>query len=149
MAPDEARAEDVRAWLRKAFLDLRAAEHDVSEAEATLWADVVFHAQQAAEKSLKALLAWHDVPFRKTHNLEELGGECLRLDGTLQAVVARAVPLTEYAWKFRYPGEPDEPSREEAAQALRIARDVFEAVATRLPADARPPSQGARAKRKK
>ena len=144
MAPDEARTEDVRAWLRKASLDLRAAEHETLTAEASLWGDVVFHAQQAAEKSLKAFLAWHDVAFRKTHNLDELGRICLRLDSSLQTVVERAVPLTEYAWKFRYPGEPDEPSREEAEEALRIAREVFEAVAKRLPEDLRPGIKAAR-----
>ncbi len=41
MAPDEARAEDVRAWLQKAALDLRAAEHETSAAEPGLWADAV------------------------------------------------------------------------------------------------------------
>jgi HEPN domain-containing protein len=137
MAADKARAEDVRAWLRKASLDLRAAEHAISAPEACLWADIAFHAQQATEKCLKAFLAWHDVPFRKTHNLEELGRECVKLDCTLQAVVTCAVPLTEYAWKFRYPGEPDEPSREEAERALRIAREAAEEVANRLPEDVR------------
>lgn len=144
MAPDEARAEDVRAWLRKASLDLRAAEHEIATGEAGLQADVVFHAQQAAEKSLKAFLAWHDLPFRKTQNIEELGRECVSLDGTLQAIIKRAVPLTEYAWKFRYPGEPDEPSREEAEQALRTAREVFEAVASRLPEEVRHSAKVAR-----
>jgi HEPN domain-containing protein len=144
MAPDEARFDDVRAWLRKAILDLRAAEHEISVAEAGLWADVVFHAQQAAEKTLKAYLAWHDVPFRKTHNLEELGGECVSLDGTLRAIIKRAVPLTEYAWKFRYPGEPEEPSQNEAEEALRIAQEVYEQVVSRLPEGVRPMSKEAR-----
>ena len=36
MAPDEARTEDVRAWLQKASLDLRAAEHGMSAPEACL-----------------------------------------------------------------------------------------------------------------
>jgi HEPN domain-containing protein len=31
-----------------------------------------FHAQQAIEKCLKAVLALHEVPFRKTHDLAEL-----------------------------------------------------------------------------
>ena len=53
------------------------------------------HAQQAAERSLKAFLAWHDVPFRKTHNIEELGRPCVGLDATLGAIIDRAVPLTE------------------------------------------------------
>jgi len=45
---------------------------------------VVFHCQQAAEKALKARLVRFDVPFRKTHNLEELGAACIALDASLQ-----------------------------------------------------------------
>jgi len=33
---------------------------------------VGFHAQQAVEKCLKSILALHRVPFRKTHDLDEL-----------------------------------------------------------------------------
>jgi len=55
------------------------------------------------------------------------------LDSTLRDVVDRAVPLTEYAWKFRYPGEPEEPSLEEAEEALVIARELYDALITRLP----------------
>lgn len=33
---------------------------------------VGFHAQQAVEKCLKAVLAVHTIPFRKTHDLDEL-----------------------------------------------------------------------------
>lgn len=124
MGPDAARIGDVGAWLRKAELDLRAAEHDISAAGQGLWGDVVFHAQQAAEKAMKAFLAWHDVPFRKTHNLEELGRQCTAFDATLQTLVDRAAPLTEYAWKFRYPGEAEVPPSEEAEEALAIARQV-------------------------
>ena len=137
MAPDEARTEDVRAWLQKAALDLRAAEHGLSKPEAGLLADVVFHAQQAAEKAFKAFLAWHDVPFRKTHNLEELGRACTSIDVTLGPVVDRASSLTEYAWRFRYPGEPSEPLLDETNEALSAARQVFVEIVSRLPVNAR------------
>jgi HEPN domain-containing protein len=136
MAPDEARTEDVRAWLQKAALDLRAAEYGMSEPGAGLLSDVVFHAQQAAEKAFKALLAWHDVPFRKTHNLEELGRACVLIDAKLYAIVDQAASLTEYAWKFRYPGEPSEPSLDETNEALKTAREVLREIASRLPKDA-------------
>ena len=112
MQPDEARLQDVRAWLSKAELDLKAAGHEVSAPAEALWGDVMFHAQQAAEKSMKAFLAWHDVPFRKTHNLEELGRQCVALDTTLGPVADQAAPLTEYAWKFRYPGAMNPTARE-------------------------------------
>ena len=138
MGPEDARLQDVRAWLAKAMLDLKAAAHEVSAPEEGLWGDVMFHSQQAAEKALKAFLAWHDVPFRKTHNLEELGQRCVALDATLQPLANRAAPLSEYAWKFRYPGEADEPEREEAEPALAVALGIYEAILTRLPAKARP-----------
>jgi hypothetical protein len=77
-------------------------------------------------------------PFGKTHNLEEIGEQCLRLDPTLKQVVDRATPLTDYAWKFRYPGQPSEPSPPEAEKALATARQVYEAVLARLPKDVRP-----------
>lgn len=87
------------------------------------------------EKGFKGFLTWRSTPFRKTHNLEELGEQCLRLDPTLKAVVDTAVPLTKYAWKFRYPGEPEEPTREEAERALALARETLDAILMRLPAE--------------
>jgi HEPN domain-containing protein len=100
MRPNDARLQDARAWLAKAELDLKAAAHEMEAPAKGLWGDVMFHAQQAAEKAMKAFLAWHDVPFRKTHNLEELGQQCVQVDATLAAVADQAAPLTEYAWKF-------------------------------------------------
>lgn len=45
--------------------------------------------------------------------------------------------LTEYAWKFRYPGEPNEPAREETDGALYMARELHAAVVSRLPVELR------------
>lgn len=109
MQPDDARVEETRSWLSKALKDLEAARHDF-RAEPPLLEDIVFHSQQAVEKSLKALLTWHGRVFRKTHNLIELGEACSQIEGSLEQLLRQAAPLTEYAWKFRYPGEPVEPT---------------------------------------
>jgi HEPN domain-containing protein len=63
---------ETRAWFVKADQDLRAAAYEFT-AEPPFLADIVFHAQQAVEKTFKGFLAWHSTPFRKTHILEELG----------------------------------------------------------------------------
>ncbi len=112
MAEDPVRVSETRSWLVKAANDLRAASHDLKSLP-PLIGDTAFHCQQAVEKTLKGFLVWHDRPFRKTHSIEELGEQCLELDPTLKSIVDSAVPLTEYAWKFRYPGEPEEPSMQE------------------------------------
>jgi HEPN domain-containing protein len=137
MPHDPALVADVRAWLAKAAVDLRAGEHDLV-ASPPLLEDVVFHSQQAVEKVLKAFLAWHDQPFRKTHSLEEIGRQCVQLDPGLGELVRRAAPLTEYAWKFRYPGETQELAREEAVAALETAQEVHRAILSRLPTEVRP-----------
>jgi hypothetical protein len=62
----------------------------------------------------------------------------MEIDPSLGSLVNRAVPLTEYAWRFRYPGDFEEPQRPEAEEALAIAREVYEAMLARLPAEARP-----------
>jgi HEPN domain-containing protein len=131
---------ETKAWFRRAASDLRAAEHEFS-AVPPLLGDIVFHCQQAAEKGMKDFLTWHNRAFRKTHSLEEIGEQCLEIDQTLKPIIDRTVPLTEYAWKFRYPGvpdEPEEPSVAEAQEALARAREVYEAVLSRLPAEVRP-----------
>ena len=68
MPHDPQRVADTMAWLRRSEDDLRAAEVDLA-ADAPLLGDAAFHCQQAVEKALKAFLTWHDLPFRKTHDL--------------------------------------------------------------------------------
>ena len=137
MPLDPARVADTRPWLQKASEDLRAGTFELS-ADPPLLSDIVFHAQQAAEKAMKGFLAWHARPFGKTHNLVEIGRACAAIVPDLEHVLRQAAPLTEYAWRFRYPGEPDGPSMEEATQALATARQVFEAILAKLPVEVRP-----------
>ena len=137
MAHDPVRVSETRAWILKSAKDLQAAAHDLRAAPPLL-EDAVFHCQQAVEKALKGYLTWHDQPFPKTHSLEEVGEQCLTIDPSLRPFVDRAVPLTEYAWKFRYPGEPEEPTHQEAEEALAIAREVFDVILARLPNEVRP-----------
>jgi HEPN domain-containing protein len=137
MALDPVRVEDTRAWLTKVADDLRGAEIDLA-ATPPLLGDVVFHCQQAAEKALKAYLTWHDEPFRRTHDIEEIGDQCVAIDATLRPLVDRAPALSDYAWQFRYPGDEPVPTLEEATEALALAREVVAAVHARLPEATRP-----------
>ena len=84
MPHDPIRIADVRSWIHKAARDLLAGDHERA-ADPPILEDVVFHAQQAAEKVLKGFLAWHDRPFRKTHDLVEIGQACVEIDASLGA----------------------------------------------------------------
>ena len=140
MPPEEVRVEETRAWLAKAADDLRAVDIDLG-AKPPLIEDALFHCQQGVEKTLKAFLTWHDRPFRKVHDLAELGGRCAQRDPSLLPLCRRAEPLTVYATAFRYPGEPEEPTQTEAQEALGLAREVLDQIVQRLPVKLKDPEK--------
>jgi HEPN domain-containing protein len=132
----EFRTLEVRGWLLRASEDLRAGRHDLT-ASPPLLNDVAFHAQQCAEKAMKAYLVHREQPFRKTHNLTELGGAVARLETSLADLMRSASLMTEFAWRFRYPGELATVSQEDAMRALDTAESVLVAVVGALPAACR------------
>lgn len=137
MLHDPQKVAECRAWLERAQADLESADILLVAARPKP-GTALFLCQQAVEKAWKGFLFWNDTPFRKTHNLRELGEACVRRDGSLAALAERAEDLTPFAWVFRYPGERAEPEREEAEAALALAREVYEAVLSRLPEEVRP-----------
>jgi HEPN domain-containing protein len=136
MPHDPVRLAETKSWFEKAANDLRAADHELT-AVPPLTDDMVFHAQQAAEKAMKGYLSWYDQPFRKTHDLAEVGRQCTSIDASLESLLRRAERLSVYAWAFRYPGDAENPSIEEALGALAVAREVVEAMLARLPEEIR------------
>ena len=131
MQPDPQRLADTASWLRKASNDLRYAGIDLA-AQPAAPEDAVFHCQQAVEKALKAFLVWSDVPFPKSHDLGRWGNQAAQLDPSLEELVDRIVDLSKYAWMFRYPGDPIEPSSDEAREVLARAEAVVHEVRGRI-----------------
>lgn len=91
---------------------------------------VGFHAQQAAEKALKALLR-HQVKFGKTHNMTELLQLAEPIAPGIRQQLADATALTPFAVDVRYPGEPPL-GQDEAARHLAAARQALEHVGALL-----------------
>ena len=128
---------EVRSWLKKAASDLRGADIDLA-ASPPFIEDMLFHCQQAAEKTMKGFLTAHDRIFRKTHDLDELASACEDIDPSLKKVLNPARDLTVFAWEFRYPGEAAAPSLEEARQFRTLAAEVYQSILARLPQEAHP-----------
>ncbi len=79
---------------------------------------------------------WHSRPWADEKAMMpyvvELGRVCAALDPPFKPIGDEAGPLTEYAWRSRYPGDTAAPERSEA-EALEAARMVYEAILSRLP----------------
>ena len=81
---------------------------------------------------MKALLTWHKVIYDKTHDLDSLKKLFTpAITGTTIQLAGIGEP-SKYAWRFRYPGAPYVPGREEAEEALSMASKLFDAINARL-----------------
>jgi len=130
----KSRADLVRGWLRKSQSDLDSAGLCLASAKAL--DTVCFHAQQAAEKCLKAYLAATGVEFPFVHNIEKLVELCAREDAAFSALKPLGQSLTPYAVELRY-DEEFWPTIETARQAFDAAATICRFVADRLPAEGR------------
>lgn len=115
------REDIVQGWLLKAESDLSAV---VALLSASTALDVVcYHAQQVAEKYLKAFLIAGDVGFPPTHNLQRLLVLCEEVDPTFASLTPLAEVLTPYAVEARYE-TTFWPSQERAEAAYEAALTV-------------------------
>jgi HEPN domain-containing protein len=119
--PEAPIIEKVRQWLAYADDDLRVARHAFSMPEIPPCRVIAFHAQQSAEKCLKAYLVFHGVDFPFTHNLRRLLDLCATA-GAWPDELRDAEELSPYAATVRYPGEDLTVSRAEARRARRDRR---------------------------
>jgi len=119
-------------WIEKAENDLRAAEHTLRMEKDCPFDTICFHAQQCAEKYLKAFLVSRGVVFPKTHDLRILL-QLLSEDSNLGLPMSEVLPLNRYTIEARYPGDWEPMDREEAERAVAIARRVRRAVRAHLP----------------
>ena len=83
---------------------------------------VCFHAQQCAEKYLKAMLVARGFKFSKVHDLLVLSDECVQASVLLSLPEDQLSILSSYAVRVRCPG--DDPTPDEAREALKIAKAV-------------------------
>ncbi len=111
----------LREWIRKAEGDLLSASVLVKLGKGCPAEVVCFHAQQCAEKYLKALLVLRNKAFPRTHDVGELIAllpPALRPDLT----ELEQQRLTSYAVLARYPGDHEELSLDRARDAVKCAR---------------------------
>lgn len=129
--PEDVKRELVRQWLDKAGQDLSVAEHLLSED--TPYVDAVgFHAQQAAEKFLKAFLVRHQLEFPKTHDIDEILDLIAPVDNRLAESLRGTIVLTSYGVDIRYPGDFPEMTMQDAREAVRLAAKVRDAILSAL-----------------
>ena len=136
-SPEEVRRRAAGAWLTDAYADLANARSLAAHRdEGTAPFASAFHAEQAVEKGLKALLVWHAVDFPPRHDLGLLVG-LVPAGATIRELNVGG--LTVYAVEQRYvagTSNPmslhERPTWEEAEEAITKAADALSRVSADL-----------------
>ena len=121
--PERHPPDDPREWLNRARSDLLLAK---SYEEGIYLEDLAFHAQQAAEKAIKALLIRRGIEFPYVHDISEL---MTLLEGAgefLPESIRKGETLTRFAVFTRYPGVSPPVSHEEYEEALNLAGEIVQ-----------------------
>jgi len=111
-------------WLAYAKRDLAMSASPLPKGGA--YESLCFHAQQAAEKAIKAVYRARGQGFRYTHDLDDLLHGLERLGLDVPESLWEAADLTRFAWEARYPSFAEAVSKEEYEQALALAERVVE-----------------------
>ena len=111
-------------WLTRARGDLAIATAPLPAG--AFLEDLCFHAQQAAEKALKAVSIHNGIAFRYTHDLDELIIDLKKTGIEIPPDIERATVLTVFAWEARYPGTGEPVTGDEYTEAVIMAQSVVE-----------------------
>lgn len=109
-------------WVEKAEGDFITAQRELRARKYPNYDAACFHAQQCAEKYLKARLQEAGVFFGKTHDLTTLLDLLTPVEPLWEALRPRLRTLSAYAVEFRYPG--DSADKELAREAVAISREA-------------------------
>jgi HEPN domain-containing protein len=136
---DETKRQWVQSWLVKAHSNLRSARALMALPQPAT-DTAIYHCQQAAEKALKAYLAFRDRPLERTHDLERLLERATKLDPAFAPLEVQADVLNPYATAFRYPDMPEAlfPSVGETLTAIEHAQVIYDFVLEQVPPEAHP-----------
>ena len=115
-------------WIQKAEGDFITAQREYSAPDNPNYDAACFHAQQCAEKYLKARLVEAGIEFTKTHDLSAILDYVIPVEPDWQPLREDLNSLTDQAVEVRYPGTFAD--ADDAKQAVEVAQKVRTAVRT-------------------
>jgi HEPN domain-containing protein len=110
-------------WLAKAEGDFAMMMRESRARKNPSYDGICFHAQQCAEKYLKARLCEAGIEFAKIHDLVALLNQAISVEPRWERFREDMAYLSDFAVAFRYPGESaDKPAAANARQRCQKFR---------------------------
>lgn len=117
--------KEFEKWFKKAESDLLVIKNNLLSKEIPVDA-CCFHAQQAAEKYMKAYLVSRMINFPKTHDLQSLLNLCISINASFNNILEPSIRLSDFAIAPRYPDAFDDLTFDDALNAQKDAVEIKE-----------------------
>ena len=113
-------------WVQKAEDDFIVAQKMFRVRKHPVYDAVCFHAQQCAEKYLKAFLQEYERDIPKTHKLLDLLKLCKEVNASLEILLPDLREIERFSVNVRYPGmSADKDEAKIAFKAAQVVRSLI------------------------
>lgn len=123
--------QEHKEWLKFAGDDLYAAKK-LLDSDYIVIGAVCYHAQQCAEKALKAYLVFQKIKPKRTHDLSDLLLECAEYDKDLNVLMEDALEINPFAHKTRYPDSGFVMEVSIAHNAVKCSEKIYDLIVAKI-----------------
>ena len=121
---------EYKEWVNYSEKDYIAAQFLMTAANPPIEI-ICYHCQQSAEKLLKAFLIKNDIIPSRTHDLNLLVNECVKIENTISILKKECNRLNDFGVNTRYPNNMDL-ELEDAKIALKDAEKIKEFILSKI-----------------
>lgn len=121
---------EYKEWINYSEKDLIAAQFLMTATNPPIEI-ICYHCQQSAEKLFKAFLIKNDIIPSRTHDLNLLVNECVKIENTISILKKECNRLNDFGVNTRYPNNMDL-ELEDAKIALKDAEKIKEYILSKI-----------------
>ena len=121
---------EYKEWVNYSEKDYIAAQFLMTAANPPIEI-ICYHCQQSAEKLFKAFLIKNDIIPSRTHDLNLLVNECVKIENTISILKKECNRLNDFGVNTRYPNNMDL-ELEDAKIALKDAEKIKEYILSKI-----------------
>ena len=121
---------EYKEWVNYSEKDYIAAQFLMTAANPPIEI-ICYHCQQSAEKLFKAFLIKNDIIPSRTHDLNLLVNECVKIENTISILKKECNRLNDFGVNTRYPNNMDL-ELEDAKIALKDAEKIKEFILSKI-----------------
>lgn len=125
MKKDNHNIKKAKEWFAIGDDEFGYAELGLKDKKDKFYAQISFYCHQSIEKYFKGYLSFYNKKIEKTHDLEKLCGQCLKINPGFRDFMVKCRRANKYYIPTRYPLHYEIFQRKHAEEAYEIAKSII------------------------